>query len=541
VIGAEERKSMNTTSNFQNSSVPKLVRIFLWSMFLGAILCSSTQTIRAAGTLIPAPSRFDMVHDAARDLLYITNGDSVLRYQLSSNTFLSPFTIGRDLAGLDISPDGNTLVVADHQRLDPIVWVYVIDLRTEQIRQVLFPRAFAEGGTYAVAYGNDDTVLITSTIEGSGDVPLRKFIPSTGYWAELGLIRNYSMVKASGDFGVIGLAETDSSDGPFGRYRVSDGNFLRKFGYTDGTGWYNYEIGVNRNGTQFAIPTYFGTYIADANLNKFHVVGQYAGPQPIGVVYHPVENTVYFAWSGTTEVKAFDTVSFTETASYDFEYMFTNPGNWPFKWGRLRTSRDGSLLFATVDGGVRYLRLYESLLAESQSVTVNEDTPASITLSGSVGNGGQISYAITTNPQHGILSGDAPNLIYQPDANYYGPDSFSFKTVYGSATSAQATVSITVNRVNDSPNAQPDVATTFKNTAVNVAVLSNDTDEEEDPLSVIAVSSPANGTVSITGGGTGVNYRPKSGFTGTDTFTYTVSDNEGGTATASVTITVVRR
>src|SRR5678815_3880254 len=84
---------------------------------------------------------------------------------------------------------------------------------------------------------------------------------------------------------------------------------------------------------------------------KYNLIGQYAGPQPIGVVYHPVESTVYFAWSGSPQVRAFDTNSFAQTAAYDFENNFVNPGNWAFVQGRLRISRDGSLLFATVDGG----------------------------------------------------------------------------------------------------------------------------------------------------------------------------------------------
>jgi hypothetical protein len=290
-----------------------------------------------------------------------------------------------------------------------------------------------------------------------------------------------------------------------------------------------------------AIPTYNGTYICDASLIKFHLVGQYAGPQPIGVVYHPVEGTVYFAWSGSTEVRAFDTTSFAQTAAYDFEHTFTGTGNFAFTQGRLKMSRDGSLLFATVDGGVRYLRLYEPLAANSQSVSTNEDSSAPITLSGSVGNGGAISYVITSNPSHGTLSGVGPNLTYNPAANYSGPDSFSFKAFYGVASSAPAAVSIIVYPLNDAPNAQPDAATTLKNTAVNIAVLANDVDVDGDVLSLTAVTQGANGTVTITGGGTGVNYRPRASFTGTDTFTYTVRDGNGGTATTTVTVAVIKR
>ena len=519
----------------------QLVRPLLGSLLLGAMIFATYNPVRAAGTFIPAPARIDMVYDSGRDVVYITNGDSVLRYHLGSNSFMSPFVVpGANLGGIDISPDGNTLVFADRRRLDPHVWVYVVDLQTEQLRQQLFPRSFMEGGTFTVAYGSADTVLITSIFEGSGWIPLRRFNPGTGQFAELRQVRNNSMVTPSGNLGIIGFAEADSSDGPFGRYRIADGNLVAKSGYTDGTSWYNYEMGVNRDGTQYAIPTYNGTYICDANLTKFHLVGQYAGPQPIGVVYHPVENTVYFAWRDSTEVRAFDTAFFVQTAAYDFEHIFAHTGNHAFKEGRLKMSRDGSLLFATVNGGVRYLRLYDPLQASGQSVSTNEDSSTSITLNASVGNGGAVSHVITSGPSHGTLSGTGVNVSYTPHANYNGPDSFTFKATYGAAASAEATVSITVLPVNDAPSAQPDTATTFKNTAVNIAVLANDVDLDGDLLTASIATAPANGTASVTGGGM-INYRPRNGFTGIDSFSYRASDGRGGTSTATVTVNVQRR
>ena len=514
---------------------------FKFSLLLALIVCSM-QKVDAAGTFVSAPSRVDMVYDSARDVLYITNADSVLRYHLGSNSFLEPFAIpGANLAGIDLSPDGNTLVVADRRRLDPNVWVYVINLSTNNVRQVLMTRSFMEGGTYAVAFASDGGVLTTSTFEGSGWIPLRKLNPITGSWTQLAQVRHNSMVASSGDLGIIGLAEADSSDGPFGRYRVSDGNLLKKSGYTDGTSWFNYEIGVNRNGTQYAIPTYNGTYICDANLVKYNLVGQYAGSQPIGVVYHPVENTVYFAWAGTTQVRAHDTGSFAETAAYDFEHTFVHPGNWAFTQGRLRISRDGSLLFATVNGGVRYLRLYDPLVADSQTVSASEDIPAPITLTGRVGNGGAVSYVVTSNPSHGTLSGVAPNLLYTPAANYSGPDSFSFKAMYGAASSSEATISINVSPLNDDPTAVADSVSTVKNVTVNIQVLANDSDPDGDSLNITSVSQTANGTVTITGNGKSVNYKSKPNFSGVDTFTYTVSDGQGGIATATVTVTVTKK
>lgn len=520
----------------------RVLRPLLCLIFLTVVMLTTHETVSAAGTFIPAPSRVDMVYDSGRDIVYITEGESVLRYHLGSDTFMASFVVpGANLGGIDISPDGNTLVFADRRRFENLVWVYMVNLQTEQVSQRFFPRSFGEGGTFTVAYGSADTVLITSIYEGSGWIPLRRLNPTTGQWSQLRQVRNNSMVTASGNLGIIGFVEADSSDGPFGRYRIADGNLVAKSGYTDGTGWYNYEMGVNRDGTQYAIPTYNGTYICDANLTKFHIVGQYAGPQPIGVVYHPVENTVYFAWRDSTEVRAFDSQSFVQTAAYDFEHMFAHTGNHAFIEGRLKMSRDGSLLFATVSGGVRYLRLYDPLQASGQSVDTNEDTSTSITLNASVGNGGTLSYVVTSGPSHGTLSGSGLNVSYTPHANYSGPDSFTYRATYGAASSDEATVSIMVNPVNDAPSAQPDSANTTKNVAVNIAVLANDLDVEGDQLSLTTVTTPANGNVSITGNGTVINYRPRNGFTGVDSFSYTVSDGRGGNSTASVTVDVRRK
>ena len=47
-------------------------------------------------------------------------------------------------------------------------------------------------------------------------------------------------------------------------------------------------------------------------------------------------------------------------------------------------------------------------------------------------------------PQHGVVQGIPPNLIYTPDSGYYGPDSFTFRANDGLTDSNLATISITV-------------------------------------------------------------------------------------------------
>lgn len=87
------------------------------------------------------------------------------------------------------------------------------------------------------------------------------------------------------------------------------------------------------------------------------------------------------------------------------------------------------------------------------------------------------------------------------------------------------------------PSANDDVATTLVGTPVSVDVMAND-DLGNPPTTIIGVTQPANGMVSIDTGGAAVTYSPTGLFAGTDVFTYTVQDHDGQTSTASVTVTV---
>ena len=96
-------------------------------------------------------------------------------------------------------------------------------------------------------------------------------------------------------------------------------------------------------------------------------------------------------------------------------------------------------------------------------------------------------------------------------------------------------MTVTVTAMNDAPTALNDSAGTTSETAVSIAVLTNDTDVDGDAISVIGVGPAGNGTVSHDG--SAVMYTPAPGFSGTDTFSYTVSDGQAD-ASATVTVTV---
>ncbi len=100
-------------------------------------------------------------------------------------------------------------------------------------------------------------------------------------------------------------------------------------------------------------------------------------------------------------------------------------------------------------------------------------------------------------------------------------------------------------RVNPSstntPTASDDAASTDANTPLVIAVatlLGNDDDQDGDPISIVGINQPANGSVVDNQDGT-LTYTPNTGFDGTDGFTYTLSDGTGGRDTANVSITVL--
>ncbi|MDY6792391.1 MAG: Ig-like domain-containing protein, partial [Thermodesulfobacteriota bacterium] len=177
-------------------------------------------------------------------------------------------------------------------------------------------------------------------------------------------------------------------------------------------------------------------------------------------------------------------------------------------------------------------------VANNQTVTLNEDETASVTLTASDINGDSLTYQIVTGPSHGSLTGQAPNLSYTPSLNYNGSDTFTFKANDGSLDSNTATVTLSIQPVNDSPTAAGDVATTNEDTPITaITVLANDTDPDGDALAVDDFTQPAHGTAGSNGDGT-LTYTPDEDFNGMDSFNYTVSDGNGGTDTATVSITI---
>ena len=114
---------------------------------------------------------------------------------------------------------------------------------------------------------------------------------------------------------------------------------------------------------------------------------------------------------------------------------------------------------------------------------------------------------------------------------------FRYTVSDGRGGTDTAAVTVEILAVNDSPTAGDDQATTNKDIAVIIDVLSNDSDVDGDSLVVSSLTQPLNGSV-VRNANETVAYTPASSFNGSDSFSYTTSDGNGGLDTARVTVGV---
>jgi hypothetical protein len=142
------------------------------------------------------------------------------------------------------------------------------------------------------------------------------------------------------------------------------------------------------------------------------------------------------------------------------------------------------------------IRVNRMPVAEPQSITTDEDLPVAINLSGSDIDGDELAYQISSGPLYGILSGDPPDIVYSPNLNFNGSDTFSFVVNDGIVDSAPAVIDITITPVNDPPVADARVdQSVFRGDTVNLDG-SGSSDADGDPLSYqwAIVASPAGST-----------------------------------------------
>ena len=221
-------------------------------------------------------------------------------------------------------------------------------------------------------------------------------------------------------------------------------------------------------------------------------------------------------------------------------YTYTPDPNYvgqdPFTFSVNDGTADSNTATVTVNvGGTN-----DTPVADDASETTDEDVALTSTLVASDADGDPLTYSVVTQPSNGVVTiTDATTgaYTYSPDADFNGSDSFTFVANDGTIDSNEATVSITVNAVNDAPVAMDATLTTQENVLVVGMLVASDVDG--DVVTFAPGVMPANGTLVLTDAATGTfSYTPDMGFVGIDSFTFTANDGTVDSNEATITIEV---
>ena len=176
-------------------------------------------------------------------------------------------------------------------------------------------------------------------------------------------------------------------------------------------------------------------------------------------------------------------------------------------------------------------------VANAQTVAAQQGVPRGIVLSGADADGDALIYSILTGPEHGSLTGAAPNLTYTAQSTYVGPDSITFSVGDGTTFSAPAVVTINVSQT--PPANTPPVAdsqTVQVPAGGTVAITLTGSDADGDALTYGISVGPTRGTLS--GAAPDLIYTPNlETLGGVDLFTFFVNDGQE-TAVGTITINI---
>jgi ribosomal protein L24E/6-phosphogluconolactonase (cycloisomerase 2 family) len=317
-------------------------------------------------TLIPVTNRHDLVYDATRNVLYITTtSGQIQRWDVASQTLLSPWTIGTSLNGADITPDNSTLYVTENQTSGSQGVLHKVNLADGTVTNLTYNLGGGEAGGYDIAVANNGKALFTARFNGSGFMPLHELDIASGTITNRMTITQDTHVRRGADGSLLFVTESNISNGPILTYDPATDSFPHSANTAD---YYdNQSLAVSRNGSLIATQLgygpsfYYGVSVMDRN---FHSVHTFAPNFNGGLTFDPARDLFYLADAAADQVVAFDTTTWAEKFRLNIGEAI--PRFATFGSGEMAVSADSSELFISTPSGVRMIDLPQSTGVASQ-------------------------------------------------------------------------------------------------------------------------------------------------------------------------------
>lgn len=337
----------------------------------------------AQSTLIAITTRRDHVYDPQTHTLYIsTSTGDVQRYDVSTGQLLTPWHVGTDLFGIDVTPDGQTLLVCDrqflHQAPDGIGIIHRVNANTGAATDVQWQRTnligndYYERGSWDVSAVSNTRAYFTSYFAGTGFVPLRELnlttnqviqrndVPPVGA-SPGGSITEQSQLQRSADRSVTFLQEYDRNDLPVFTIDTASNSFTHAIETGGGSQPPNFALysnsTVNRDGSLIALEMYGASGGPDRIFDGSLVFQRDVTNLDGGICFDPTRDVLYAADSINNLLIAIDT--HTWQGLYALPIGEDIDPSAIFDNGVMSMSSDGNYLFMSTPSGIRVFNVPE--------------------------------------------------------------------------------------------------------------------------------------------------------------------------------------
>ena len=319
--------------------------------------------------MLPIPSARDLVYDPVRNVLYATTESGLIeRFDLATQTLLTPINVGGVVFGADITADGAFLYVAGAvpgygPNTGTIAKVALAD---GSVSVLTFPLSGLQGTALDLAIAADGRAVFSSGFAGSGFSPLRYIDLATDTITSSGVdvhasTGSYALVRRGGDRSVVYVTELGLFPGQrVYRYTAADHQLVQVPGLQPG-----YVASVSRDGRYAAFP------------GAGRIVGPDMGtvttlPQGLfeSALFDPSRDVVYgIGYYGSTGVTAYDATTW---AQFAVHYLPTSgPDAYRQGSGAMSVSGDGNWVFVAGAGGVHAVAVRPNLGVAARHVFYN--------------------------------------------------------------------------------------------------------------------------------------------------------------------------
>ena len=191
------------------------------------------------------------------------------------------------------------------------------------------------------------------------------------------------------------------------------------------------------------------------------------------------------------------------------------------------TISDGNFAESSALATINVLPVNDLPIAVDDLITTDENTPVTVAVLNNDQDfdGDALQIEAFNQAANGTVEQTGQSLQYTPNMDFIGSDEFEYTMNDGNGESATAMVRINVIDLNSAPQALGDEVETQEDTPISFNVFANDSDPDNDELSIETFTQTQNGLVVQTG--MDFTYIPHENFFGTDEFTYQLKDATG--------------